>query len=231
MRHAWRFARKRGGLVSFAVVCSDGRLRGRDAGRRYVSASLVKAMLLAAELRRVRRAGLPLDEGTAATLRAMITYSDNDAADTIYYRVGDPGLFDVARRARMRSFTVAGYWANARITAADMARFFSSLDEQLAGPHRAFALGLLGSVISEQRWGIPAATGKRWAVRFKGGWRSTELGALVHQAAELRDGDRSLALAILTDGQPSQEHAIETIRGITERLLGNQGNEPIVQPE
>lgn len=229
VRHAWRFARERGGQVSFAVVDSEGTLRGRAERRRYVSASVVKAMLLAAEVRRLRRASQALDDGTAATLRAMITYSDNAAADSIYSRVGDAGLYAVARRARMEGFTVDGYWANAQITAEDMARLFASLDVQMAGPNRVFALGLLGSVIPEQRWGIPAAVGGRWAVRFKGGWRATELGALVHQVAELRDGDTRLALAILTDGQASQDYAIETVSGIAARLLGS--SEPTERPK
>ncbi len=71
----------------------------------------------------------------------------------------------------------------------------------------------------EQRWGIPAEAGERWAVRFKGGWRQTERGSLVHQAAELRDGDTRLSLAVLTDGQPSQARGVEIIRGVTKRVL------------
>jgi len=221
VRDAWSYARDRGGLVSFAVVDTEGRLRGRDEGRRYVSASVVKAMLLTAALRWVERSGQPLDETIATTLRAMITYSDNAAADSIYFVVGDRGLYEVARHAGLKRFSVDGYWANAQITAADMARFFATLDEQMDGPHREFALGLLGSVIPEQSWGIPKAAEDDWAVRFKGGWRTTERGWLVHQAAELRDGDRRFALAVLTDAQPSQRYAIRTVRGIAERLLAS----------
>jgi hypothetical protein len=89
----------------------------------------------------------------------------------------------------------------------------------MAGPGREFALGLLGSVIPEQSWGVPDAAAGRWAVRFKGGWRDTERGSLVHQAAELRRDGRSLAIAVLTDGQPSQQYAIRTVRGVALRLL------------
>ena len=158
----------------------------------------------------------------------MITYSDNAAADSIYYRVGDVGLYRVARAAGMPRFAVSGYWANAQITAADMARLFARLDAVMAGPEREFALGLLGSVISEQSWGVPDAAGERWAVRFKGGWRETERGSLVHQAAELRRDGRSLAIAVLTDGQPSQPYAIRTVRGVARRLLA--GDQPLRSP-
>jgi beta-lactamase class A len=220
MRGAWRFARGRGGQVSLAVVDTEGRLRGREAGRRYVAASVVKAMLLAAELRRFQREGLPLDSATEE-LTAMITHSDNASADSIYRRVGDAGLLGVARSARMRRFSVAGYWANARVTAADLARFFSRLRKLLPRRHRRTALGLLASVVSEQRWGVPRAAGGSWTVYFKGGWRATGRGELVHQAAWLHDGDRDLAIAVLTDAQPSRLYAIHTVRGIADRLLGS----------
>jgi hypothetical protein len=219
MRAAWEYAEGRGGLVSFASVNTEGELRGRAENRRYSSASVVKSMLLAAELRRLKQAGQPLDSQTDALLGAMIMRSDNEAADQIYERVGDGGLELVAHRAGMRRFTVAGHWGNAQITAADMALMFGDLDRVLVERHREYALGLLGSIVPEQSWGIPQAAGERWAVRFKGGWLPDH--ALAHQAAELRErrGPRELSLAILTDEQPSHEYAVETIRGIAARLL------------
>ena len=219
VRRAWRYARSRGGEVSIAVVDTAGRLRGRRAGRRYVSASVVKAMLLVAEVRRLKRDGIALDRSTERVLRAMITYSDNDAADSIYLRVGDAGLFEVARAAGMKRFSVAGYWANAQITAADMARCFSRLPRLLAGPHRRWAMGLFASVIDEQRWGVPRAAGKDWAVFFKGGWRATGRGELVHQVGLLRKGGQRVVIAVLTDAQPSQLYAIHTVYGVAKRLL------------
>jgi Beta-lactamase enzyme family len=220
IRRAWRFARRRGGRVSFAVVDTYGRLRGRDARRRYPSASVVKALLLAAELRRLRAAGLPLDETTAGLIKAMIVESDNDSADAIYARVGDPGLRAVAERAGLRRFEVAASWGYAQVTAADMARYFSRVRGVLPRPHRQTGMGLLASITAEQRWGIPTAAGGDWKVHFKGGWRETGEGELVHQAALLRgDGGRKMAIAILTDAQPSRTYAIHTVRGVAGRLL------------
>ena len=220
LRDAWDFARGRTGIVSLAVVNSDGELRGKQEDRRYASASVVKAMLLAAEIRRLKHGGEGLDSTTDSLLTSMITVSDNEAADAIYARVGDQGLFDVARRAGMTRFTVAGHWGNAQIAAADMARFFGDLDRVLARRHREYAKGLLGSIDESQSWGIPAAAGDRWAVRFKGGWLPDH--ALVHQAAELRerDGNRELAIVVLTDEQPSHDYGVDTVRGVAERLLG-----------
>jgi beta-lactamase class A len=206
--------------VSFAVVDTKGRMRTREGGRLYHSASVVKAMLLVAELRRLAEYGLPVDPGTEDLLEAMITWSDNDAADSIYARVGDPGLIAVAEAAKMRRFTVAGYWGNAQVTAADLAHFFSRVRRLLPRPHRQAGLRLLASVIPGQRWGLPkAAASGSWTVYFKGGWRATDSGELVHQAGWLKDGSRELTIAVLTDAQPSRLYAIHTVRGVADRLV------------
>jgi beta-lactamase class A len=220
MRRAWRYARRRGGMVSFAVIDTKGRMRTREGGRLYVSASVVKAMLLVAELRRLAEQGLPLDALTEDLLEAMIAWSDNDAADSIYTRVGDPGLLAVAKAARMRRFTVAGYWGNAQVTAADLAHFFSRVRRLLPRPHRRAGLRMLASVVPGQRWGLPRAAARAgWTVHFKGGWRETESGELVHQAGWLRNGKREITIAVMTDAQPSRLYAIHTVRGIADRLV------------
>jgi Beta-lactamase enzyme family len=213
------YARSRAGLVSFAVVDSRGAEHGFAASRSYVSASVVKVMLLAAELDRLQSLGQPLDLTTRGLLSAMITYSDNAAADAIYARVGDEGLIAVARRAQLRDFTVSGYWANAQLTARDMARLMARLDVVLTGPDADFAAGLLTAITADQRWGIPEVAPAGWRLRFKGGWRGTERGQLVHQIARLERGRRVIALAVLTDAEPTMVYGIETVRGIAARLF------------
>jgi hypothetical protein len=222
LRAAREYADRRTGVISFAVVNSEGKLRGDRENRRFSAASAVKAMLLAAETRRLKHEGERIDSATDALLTAMITASDNDAADAIYARSGDAGLYAVARRARMTRFAVAGHWGNAQIAAADMARLFADLDRVFPRRFRVYAKGLLGSVIESQSWGIPVAAGERWAVRFKGGWLPER--ALVHQAAELRerDGERALAIAVLTDGGPSHADGVATVEGVAARLLSRR---------
>ncbi|MGH2963606.1 MAG: serine hydrolase [Solirubrobacterales bacterium] len=221
VRRAREFAATRGETVSFAVVDSRGRLHGYRSDASFQSASVTKALLLSAYLDRVGEA--PLDPATRERLTTMITYSDNDAADAVYPIVGDAGLAAVAARAGMRDFRPAGFWSEAWITARDMAWFMRRLEHRvLAPPHRGFAMRLLSGIVPEQRWGIAAAGGEEWSVWFKGGWRPSASGQLVHQAALLRGADRKLAIAVLTDAQPSQEYGIETVRGIAARLLGGE---------
>jgi beta-lactamase family protein len=213
------------GDVSFALVDGSIGTRGYEADRPYSSASVTKALLLAAELRRLESDDEPLDSTTKGLLEPMITYSDNRAADAIYARVGDAGLEDVARRAGMRDFGVTpGFWGGDQVTAADLARFFYRLDANLPARHRAYAKGLLALITPVERWGIPQAVGRGWSIWFKGGWRPAgqehTSGAVTHQAALLvhRGGER-LALAVLTDEPPGTGAGFDAIEGVAERLL------------
>jgi hypothetical protein len=226
VRRAQRFAAGQGD-VSFAVIDRSLGLRGYDYDRRFSSASVSKALLLAAELRRLDRDGLPLDDQTKALLEPMITYSDNGAADAVYARVGDQGLEEVAERAGMSDFEpTPGFWGGDQITAADMARFFFRLDSNLPGPHRAYAKRLLAQITPSERWGIPEGIGGGWSVWFKGGWRppggEENSGQVTHQAALLvhRRGER-VGLAVLTDEAPWGGGGFEAIEGVARRLLAS----------
>ena len=224
IRDAQRFAAARGD-VAFALIDPSTGLRGYDGDRQFSSASASKALLLAAELRRLDRDRLPLDTGTRDLLEPMITYSDNRAADAIYARVGDAGLEEVARGAGMRDFEVTpGFWGGDRITAADLARFYYRLEDNLRGPHRTYGMRLLAEVTQAESWGIPAALGPGWSAWFKGGWRPAgqrhTSGPVTNQGALLahRRGER-LALAVLTTEPPGAGGGISAIEGVTRRLL------------
>jgi hypothetical protein len=219
LARARAFARARVGLVSFAVVGTSGELRCHECWRRYTAASVVKAMLLVAYLHSLSVAHRPLTAADRALLSSMIRVSDNDAATAVYLRVGDAGLNRLARQAGMRAFAVSGYWGNAQITAADQARFFARLNRLVPRRFLAYARGLLSSIVSWQSWGIPEVARPHWRTFFKGGWRGSPLGQLVHQVARLERGKLSIAIAVLTDGNPSHAYGRETVRGIAARLV------------
>jgi len=220
VRAVQRWLRTRAGSNSWALVDSWGRLHGLASRRSYVSASLVKAMLLVAYLRGIGNRAP--EAGEREWLGPMITVSSNDAADTVYYRVGDAALYRLARVAGMRSFSIAGYWANAHFSAADEARFFSRIDRLVPKASRGYARGLLASIASYQRWGFSRyslAAGFR--TFFKGGWRGTGSGQLVHEAALFERGRTRISMAVLTDGNSSHEYGTETLRGVSQRVFGS----------
>ncbi|MDQ3949349.1 MAG: class A beta-lactamase-related serine hydrolase [Gemmatimonadota bacterium] len=185
---------------------------------RFLSASLVKAMLLVAYLDRPEVASRPLDAGGYRLLALMIRRSDNDAATAVHDVVGNRGLVRVAHAAGMRDFAPAPSWGSSGVTAADQARFFFRLDRLVPERHRDYARQLLAKVVPSQRWGIPQAAPPGWSVFFKGGWRPTA-GWTVNQAALLERAPRRLAVSVLTDRGGSYAYGTETVRGVARRLL------------
>jgi hypothetical protein len=220
---AWRFGSSQGGLVSAAVIDSRGDITALRGRRLFVSASVVKAVMLVALLRELSTHGTPLDYGTAARLREMITFSDNDAADEIYQRLGDGPIEEAAAAGGAVTLDARGYWAETYLSARDAAAFMWSLGRTLPVRHRAFGLRLLRGIVSYQRWGIPEVTPPGWLLAFKGGWRGTSRGQLVHQMALLRCGRMRVALAVMTDGMPSMAAGTHTVAGVARRALGLSG--------
>jgi hypothetical protein len=219
MKAAKRFARRRAGAVAFAIVDERGRIHGFHRGARFSSASVVKAMLLVAYLRKGSVRGRRLHGGERATLGPMIRRSDNSAATAIHNDVGSRGLRRLARRAGMKRFTPHAVWGGSQITARDQARFFFRIRGLIPPRHRSYALGLLRRIVPGQRWGVPRAEPRGWRVHFKGGWTPSGGGWRVNQSALLRKGDRRLAISVLTDGDPSLGYGAATIAGVTRRLL------------
>ncbi|MDA0180834.1 class A beta-lactamase-related serine hydrolase [Solirubrobacter phytolaccae] len=214
LEQATTFAKTRAGTVAWAVATEDGKLRGHNAAVQFRSASMVKAMLMVAVLRRAATRTVTADE--AALLSPMVTASDNDAAHTVYAAVGDAGLAAVARAARMTHFLPVGAVFETRITAADQARFFLRIDRLVPKRHRAYARGLLGGIVKPQRWGLaPVAERRGFRVFFKGGWRR----GITHQSALLERDGRRVALAVLTSDEPNQTYGQATLAGVASRVL------------
>jgi hypothetical protein len=204
---------------SFALIDTHGRLRGWQPHRRYVTASVVKAMLLVARLRQLGN-HLP-STSDQAVLAPMIQLSDNDAADAAYRWVGDGGILAVGKHAHMTDLVVpGGHWGNVQFSAADQAKLFLHVDELVPERSRTYARRLLSSIVSFQRWGFSNVSLRHgWHTFFKGGWRTTDAGSLVHEAALFERGGRRFSLAVLTDGNPSHDYGTETLRGVAQRIF------------
>ncbi len=219
VREAREYVAARDARVSFALLDTRGHAYGLDPDDVYISASVVKAMLLVAYLRTI--APRPPNAAERRLLRPMIVHSSNRAATSLFARLGSLALLALAERARMRAFAVASSWPSARISAADQVRFFARLDRYVPRASRAYARRLLSSIVVRQRWGFSryaAAAGFR--TFFKGGWRRTPTGYLVHEVARFERGDERVALAVLSDGNPSYAYGAATLRGVARRLFG-----------
>jgi D-alanyl-D-alanine dipeptidase len=162
--------------------------------------------------------------GDQKLLHTMIVLSGNKVASIIQGKVGTAALWDVARDAGMRDFSVSGSWGSSLITAADQARFFRRFDRMIPAGTREYARDLMSSIDTRQRWGFPRpALDLGFGAFFKLGWRGTAAGRLVHAAGMFeRDGER-VSLVVLTDGNPSHDYGTDTIRGAAERVFRARG--------
>jgi hypothetical protein len=215
------YLRGRIGRTAFAVVDSEGRLSGVNTHRTFVSASVVKAMLLVAYLRRLDSRGQhTVDPTSNSFLYPMINVSDNAAATHTWSIVGNSGLYAMAHTAGMTDYSVSTDWASSQISAADQARFFFEMDSLIPREFVGYARRLLSTIAGFESWGIPAVARPRgYTVFFKGGWRGTSLGQLVHQIGRLEGHSRTFSIAVMTDGDPSMGYGISTIQGVTSALL------------
>ena len=216
---ARKWASGRKGRVAFAVADTRRGITGMRANRRFRSASLAKAMLLVAYLRKLAREHRSPRGQESFWLDAMIRVSDNESASQLFRRLGPGRMRQVGRRAGMRSFAIGRSWSESEVTAADQARLFSTIDELVPPGRRDFVRNLLSRIEAKQSWGIPAAARPRWQAFFKGGWRPDGRGDLVHQGALLERGGRRIAVAVLTDGNPNEDYGRATVRGVAQHLL------------
>ena len=212
------FAATRRGEVAIAVRTRD-RHRSSRGTVQYRSASVVKAMLLVAYLRRADVRGRDLHADERGLLGPMIRFSDNRAADAVHARVGLPALTALAQRAGMRHFLAHPVWGGSLITADDQARFFRRIDRLVPARHREYATGLLRGITAGQRWGMPEVVPEGWRIAFKGGWGRGVTRQVTHQAALLTRGRERVSVAVLTSGSPSHAYATKTLRGVFGRLL------------
>jgi hypothetical protein len=217
LRAARAFARHRSGRVSFCVATGPHHLRGLHLTSVYRSASVVKAMLLVADLRQAHRQRRGLTGRERSLLPPMIRMSDNNAALSVYAIVGRGGLMALGRAAGMRQLAIPALFAT-HISPADQSRFMFRLVKLIPQGFRGYALNLLSTIVPAQSWGIPRALRSRgFRVYFKGGWVS----GLVNQVALVRYGDQRVGVAILTDRDPSMAYGERTIEGIAARLFNS----------
>ena len=188
--------------------------------RRFDSASVVKATVLAAVLRRAQEQRRELTARETADLRAMITRSDNDAASALWADLGRARLTAFLALAGMTATVLGrdGYWGLTQITATDEMRLLDVLTDRhdvLSARWQAYALGLMSAVVPEQRWGAPFGTPAGVTAHNKNGWlpRATR-GWRVHSLGIFTGAGRDYRMAVLTDDNRSMDYGVDTIQGL-----------------
>ena len=190
-----------------------------DSYRHFDSASIVKAIILAALLRWHQEMGTPLSsrENREATL--MITQSDNDAATDLWDEAGLSRLQQFLDLAEMVQTRLAddGYWGLTQVTAHDemlLLKLLTRPNSMLTAAARAYQLALMARVISSQRWGTPAGAPAGVEVHVKNGWLPEGSGWHVNSIGAFTGKGRNYLIAVLTDDNPSEQYGIDTIEAV-----------------
>jgi hypothetical protein len=143
----------------------------------FQTASIVKADILAALLWKLQNDGGHLSESQKTLATKMITQSDNTAASALYSQLGGAAGLSAANKAFGLTSTTPGpgsTWGKAHTTVTDqltLLKVLSSHDSPLSEASRSYQLGLMSRVVSDQRWGVPAAAqNSATAVYVKNGW-------------------------------------------------------------
>jgi hypothetical protein len=218
VRAAKAYARRRAGRITFAVIGLDGRMKRFNPRQTAPAASVFKVMLLAGYLRQPSVRHRPLDHADRRLLGPMIRRSDSVAATRVNDIVGVHAIDRLARDAHMRRFRYNPVWGLSRIDAADQARFMYRLKRYIPKRHLHYAKHLLATIVPSQRWGIGQVKPRGWHLYFKGGWGSGT-GRVDHQVALLTRHGHRVALAILTQFDPSHLYGEHTLEGVSRRLL------------
>lgn len=213
------------GSVSVAALdTTTGRRLGWDASSSMTTASVFKTLLLEGYLLHDQDLGRPPGDGETEALAAMIENSDNNAADQVYAALGGhTGVASALRRLGL-SGTILGpadQWGLSTTTATDQLVALTDLvaaQSPLSTASRAYALGLMSDVESDQRWGVSAAADRGTDLANKNGWLNldTDDGRWVAGSiGVLRVGGHQVLLAVLTQHDTDLTDGIDLTQAVS----------------
>jgi beta-lactamase class A len=197
---------------------------------RTVTASIVKVDILIALLLKAQREDRHLTATEQALATQMIEFSDNKAANALWFAAGgSAGLTAANKKLRLRSTSPGpgGVWGATTTSAADQIRVLRALTSThspLSANSRRYVLGLMSHVTPDQVWGVSAAAADADdAVALKNGWlpRPADGGRwTINSIGRVRGDGHDYLIAVLSKLNPSMGAGVETIEHAT-RLVAS----------
>jgi hypothetical protein len=220
-----------------AVIAPDHRrYAGGDDGT-FALASVAKVPIMVATLQRAHLQKRALTSSERGLLEHMITISSNDSTDTLWSSLGGGvGVDELLAPLGVTGIEYAPdhQWGDTRATPSAIAELLAMLvedDSPLDADSRAEALGLMQSVVADQRWGASAGVdlvlGSDATLAIKDGWYPETTGWLLNSAAIISVHSNGTVahhvLVILTDGAETQTDGVREIEtlatAINQRLV------------
>ncbi len=206
--------------------------------RRFYSASVVKATILAALLRKLMTEHRYLTSAQRTLATEMITESDNDAASALWAEVGRSSLQHFLNLASMKQTVLGpgGYWGLTLITAHDqilLLRLLTSKNRVLDYASRSYELSLMARVIPSQRWGVPAGAPDDVTVHVKNGWLPYPGDDWrINSIGSFSGHHRNYMIVVLTANNPSMAYGVDTVQDVAEVINRdlNEGVTDVIPP-
>ncbi len=190
-----------------------------NGGRHFDSASIVKAIILAALLRWHQETDTPLSSTEKSLATLMITQSDNDAATDLWDELGMNRLQHFLDLAKMNETELGtdGYWGLTQVTAHDemlLLKVLNSENSVLWNSSRSYELGLMAKVIGWEAWGVTAGTPSDMTWHVKNGWLPDDGGWHINSIGTFTGDSKDYMIAVLTDDNGSEQYGIDTIENV-----------------
>jgi beta-lactamase class A len=204
--------------LSVAVLDPEtGRTAEANGDSEYVSASIAKVDILAALLLKAQDEGRDLTAAERTSASAMIRQSDNDAATTLWKEVGGAAGLEAAnvRLGLTETTPSAESWGLTTTTVGDQVELLVALTEEasaLDADSRAYAVGLMESVTTDQAWGVSAAADEG-TTALKNGWLPRTATGLwvVNSIGRITHDGHELLVAILSDSHTSMDAGVAEV--------------------
>jgi beta-lactamase class A len=216
---------------SIVGVTADDRITGLTCAfqpdRHFYSASVVKATILAALLRKLMVKHQFLSKAQAALATKMITVSDNNAASALWAQVGRGNMQHFLNLARMSQTVLGpgGAWGLTQLTAHDellLLKLLTSKNSVLDAASRNYELSLMARVIRSERWGVPAGAPADVTVHVKNGWLPYPVSSDWHinSIGSFSGHHHNYMIVVLTTRNPTMAYGVDTVQRIAEAING-----------
>jgi Beta-lactamase enzyme family len=229
----WKGLRGRNGAHSVSVY---DRVTGVDClyngSKDFDSASIVKAIIMAALLRWHQQTKAPLSAWEKSEATLMITQSDNDAATDLWDELGMSNLQHFLNLAGMGETKLGqdGQWGLTQVTAHDemlLLRLLTAPNSVLDAYSRSYQLGLMAHVTSWEAWGVTAGTPSGVSWHVKNGWLPDATGWHINSIGTFSGHGKNYMIAVLsdnTDMNDNEQYGINTIEDVA-RLVQRDLND------
>jgi len=209
-----------------------------NGAKHFDSASIVKAIIMAALLRWHQETKTPLSSWEKSQATLMITQSDNDAATDLWDELGPDKLQHFLNLAGMGETELGqdGLWGLTQVTAHDemlLLKLLTAPNPVLDAASRSYQLGLMAKVVGWESWGVTAGTPKGVTWHVKNGWLPDATGWHINSIGTFSGHDKNYMIAVLsdnTDMNDDEQYGIDTIEDIARLLQRDLNNAKLTKP-